>query len=72
MKATIRAGNPKSRLGKSYVKTMLIYFYDSKGVVHHELVLPAQVVTAIYVFGALMRLLHRIHGIPPEFVRRGI
>jgi len=30
----------KSRLEKSKVKTMLICFYDSKGIVHKEVVLP--------------------------------
>lgn len=38
----------KSRLEKSKVKTMLICFYDSKGIIHEEFVPPGQTVNAVF------------------------
>jgi len=61
-------GNPKkSRFEKSRIKSMLIVFYDSKGIIHKEFVLPGQTVNAIYYVGVLKRLLSRIRRIRPEY-----
>jgi len=38
----------KVRLQKSNVKTMLVCFYDSKGIIHHEFVPEGQIVTASF------------------------
>jgi len=48
------------RLEKSKVKTMLICFYDSKGIVHKEFVPPGQNVNAVFYLGVLKRLVRRI------------
>lgn len=61
-------GKPKkSRLEKSKVKTMLICFYDSKGIIHKEFVPTGQTVTGEYYRDVLRRLLHRIRRIRPEY-----
>jgi len=49
----------KSRLEKSKVKTMLICFYDSKGIVHKEFFPPGQ------------RLVRRIRRVRPEYREDG-
>lgn len=61
----------KSRFEKSKVKTMLICFYDSKGIVHHEFVPPGQTVTGPFYLGVMRRLLHRIRRIRPEYRENG-
>jgi len=38
------------RLQKSKVKTMLLCFYDSKGIIHHEFVPEGQIVTGSFYF----------------------
>lgn len=57
----------KSRLEKSKVKSMLICFYDSKGIVHKEFVPPGQTVNAPFYLSVLKRLVHRIRRIRPEY-----
>lgn len=61
----------KSRLEKSKVKTMLICFYDSKGIMHKEFVPPGQTVNAVFYLGVLKRLVHRIRRIRPEYREEG-
>lgn len=61
----------KSRFQKSKVKTMLICFYDSKGIVHKEFVPPGQTVNAVFYLGVLKRLVHRIRRIRPEYREEG-
>ena len=61
----------KSRLEKSKIKSMLICFYDSKGIVHKEFVPTGQTVNAIFYLGVLKRLLHRIRRIRPEYREGG-
>ena len=61
----------KPRFKKSKVKTMLICFYDSKGIVHHEFVPPGTNVNAPFYLGVLRRLLHRIRRIRPEYREEG-
>lgn len=61
----------KSRLEKSKVKTMLICFYDSKGIIHKEFVPPDQTVNAVFYLGVLKRLVRRICRIRPEYREEG-
>lgn len=64
--------NPKkSRLEKSKVKTMLICFYDSKGIIHKEFVPPGQTVNAVFYLGVMRRLLSRIRRVRPEYREQG-
>uniref|UniRef100_A0A034VCE1 Mariner Mos1 transposase n=1 Tax=Bactrocera dorsalis TaxID=27457 RepID=A0A034VCE1_BACDO len=52
---------------KSNVKTMLICFYDSKGIVHKEFVPPGQNVNAVFYLKLLKRLVRRIRRVRPEY-----
>ena len=61
----------KSRLEKSKVKTMLICFYDSKGIVHKEFVPLGQNVNAIFYLGVLKRLVRRIRRVRSEYREDG-
>jgi len=61
----------KSRLEKSKVKTVLICFYDSKGIVHKEFVPPGQNVNAVFYIGVLKRLVRRIRRVRPEYREDG-
>lgn len=64
--------NPKkSRQEKSKVKTMLICFYDSKGIVHREFLPPGQTVTGVFYLGVMKRLLARIRRVRPEYREPG-
>ena len=56
---------------KSKIKSMLICFYDSKGIVHKEFVPTGQTVNAIFYLGVLKSLLHRIRRIQPEYREGG-
>lgn len=61
----------KLRLQKSKVKTMLICFYDSKGIIHHEFVPEGHTVNAQFYLGVLERLLKRIRRVRPEYSTPG-
>ena len=61
----------KSRLQKSKVKTMLISFFDSHGIIHKEFVPPGQTVNAAFYEQVLKRLLQRIRRVRPELHRTG-
>ena len=61
----------KSRMGKSKIKTLLITFYDSKGIIHKESVPPGKTVNAVYYLGVMKRLLTRIRRVRPEYRERG-
>ena len=50
----------KLRMEKSKIKTLLITFYDSKGIIHKEFVPPGKTVNAVYCLGVMKRLLARI------------
>lgn len=50
----------KARMSKSRVKTMLIVFFDAKGVVHKEFVPQGQTVNAAYYVDVLERLRKRV------------
>ena len=56
----------KVRLQKSKVKTMLVCFYDSKGIIHHEFVPEGQTVTESFYLRVLERLWKRIRRVRPE------
>ena len=43
----------KTRKEKSKIKSMLIWFYDSKGIIHKEFVLTGQTVNAVFYVGVL-------------------
>lgn len=65
-------GNPKkSRFMKSKIKTMLISFYDSKGIIHKEFVPNGSTVNADYYLGVMKRLLSRIRRVRPEYREPG-
>jgi len=61
-------GNPKKfHLIKSKIKTMLICFYDSKGIIHKEFVPSGSTVNAECYLSLLKRLLSRIRRVRPEY-----
>ena len=63
-------GEPKPkklRFQKSRIKTMLITFYDSKGIVHKEFVPEGRTVNGQYYLGILDRLWKRIGRVRPEY-----
>lgn len=65
-------GNPKkSRLMKSKIKTMLICFYDSKGIIYKEFVPSGSTVNAEFYLNVLKRLLNRIRRVRPEYREPG-
>lgn len=61
----------KVRQQKSRVKTMLIAFFDAKGMVHHEYLPVGQTVNATFYVEVLKRLVHRIRRIRPEYKEPG-
>lgn len=62
----------KVRQQKSKVKTMVIVFFDSKGLIHHEFVPQGQTVNAKFYLEVMKRLVHRIRRIHPEYQDPGI
>jgi len=61
----------KVRLQKSKVKTMLVCFYDSKGIIQHEFVPEGQTVTGSFNLSVLERLWKRIRRVRPEYSAPG-
>lgn len=61
----------KVRLQKSKIKTMLVTFYDSKGIIHKEFVPPGQTVTGSFYLGVMQRLVSRIRRVRPEYKHQG-
>jgi len=55
----------KLRFQKSKVKTMLILFFDSQGIVHKQFVQEGCTVNAEYYIGVLYRLISRIRRVRP-------
>ena len=53
-------------MSKSKIKTMLICFFDSQGVVHKEFVPPWQTANKQYYREVLERLRKRVHRVRPE------
>ena len=56
----------KARMSKSKIKTMLICFFDSQGVVRNEFVPQGQTVNKQYYGEVLERLRKRVHRVRPE------
>ena len=52
----------KSRLQKSKVKTLLIAFFDNKGIIHKEFFPAGQTINATFYKAILNRLLQSIRG----------
>ena len=61
----------KFRLQKSKVKTMLVRFYNSKGIIYHEFVPEGQSVTGSFYLSVLERLWKRIRRVRPEYSAPG-
>lgn len=58
----------KARMSKSKVKTMLIIFFDSRGIVHKEFVPPGSTVNAAFYKEVLLRLKNRVARVRPDLV----
>ena len=71
MEVTSITKRKKFRLHKSKVKTMLVGFYDSKGIIHHEFVPEGQTVTGSFYLSVLERLWKRIRRVRPEYSAPG-
>ena len=56
----------KARMSKSRVKTMLIAFFDVRGIVHFKFVPQGQTVNAAFYLEALKRLKHWIARVRPD------
>ena len=61
----------KVRLQKSKVKTMLVCFYDIKGIIHHAFVPEGQTVTGSFYLSVPERLRKRIRCVRPEYSAPG-
>ena len=61
----------KVRFQKSKVKTMLVCFYDSKGIIHHEFVHEGQTVTGSFYLSVLERLWKRNRRVRLEYSAPG-
>jgi len=64
--------SPASPKGKMFVlKRVLVCFYDSKGIIHHEFVPEGQTVTGRFYLSVLERLWKRIRRVRPEYSATG-
>ncbi|GBM28261.1 Mariner Mos1 transposase [Araneus ventricosus] len=61
----------KCRLTKSRIKTLLIAFFDSNSLIHHEFVPAGTTVNAESYEGVLKRLLQRIRRVRPQLYQSG-
>jgi hypothetical protein len=62
-------GSPRTkkvRKSRSKIKTMLIFFSDIRGVVHHEYVPAGQTINAEFYFEVLKRLREHVRRARPE------
>jgi len=65
-------GRPSiDRATKSKIKTMLIAFFDFRGIIHHEFVPLGQKVNAAFYKDVMDRLLQRIRRVRPKLYRTG-
>jgi len=60
----------KARMSRSQVKTMLVCFFDQKGIVHYEFIAQRQTVNQQCHLEVLKRLLES-SGVPRDFFRGG-
>ena len=61
----------KTRQEKSKIKSMLICFHDSKGIIYKEFLPTGQTVNGVFYVGVLKRLVSRIWRIRPEYREEG-
>ena len=59
----------KVRMSKSKIKSMLICFFDSQGIVHKEFVPPGQTVNQTFYREVLERLRKRVARVRPDIAR---
>jgi len=59
----------KARMSKSKIKSMLICFFDSQGIVHKEFVTPGQTVNQTFYREVLERLRKRVARVRPGIER---
>ena len=59
----------KARMSRSRVKTMIIVFFDSRGIVHKEFVPPEQTVNCAFYKDVLERLLKRVQQVRRDICR---
>ena len=57
----------KIRKAPSEIRTIIITFFDSKGIIHREFVPTGQKITGAYYLKVLKRLMTRIRRIQPEY-----
>jgi hypothetical protein len=60
----------KARQLKSEVKSMIIIFFDIKGIVHKEILLAGQTISAAYYCNILRRLPENVRRLLPELWRQ--
>jgi hypothetical protein len=60
------ASQQKARKGRSKIKTMLIDFFDIRGMVHHEFVPQGQTINAEFYVEVSKRLRERMRRVRPE------
>lgn len=64
---TAKCPRPKKiRMSKSKIKSILIYFFDWKGIVHKEFVPPGQTVNQVFNKDVLERLRKRVIRVKPD------
>ena len=69
-RGTLQTPRPKkARMSKSKLKSMLICFSDSQGIVHKELVPPGQTVNQTFYREVLERLRERVARVRPDIAR---
>ncbi|XKL64927.1 hypothetical protein PGB90_005013 [Kerria lacca] len=61
----------KARMSKSKVKSLLIAFFDIKGVVHHEYVPAGQTINVVFYIQVLERLRARVFCVQLELAQNG-
>ncbi len=60
--------NESRRMSESKVKTILIIFFDSQGIVHKEFVPPGSTVNAAFYKEVLLRLKNSVARVRPDLV----
>jgi hypothetical protein len=70
MACSVQGRPKKARQVRSKVKSMLIIFFDIKGIIHKEFVLSHQTVNSAYCCDVLRRLLESVRRLRPELWRQ--
>jgi len=71
MEVTSITKRQKSSSSKVKSEEMLVCFYDSKGIIHHEFVTEGQTVTGSFYLSVLERLWKRSRRVRPEYSAPG-